>query len=176
MRLPEKSAPVTLAIASMMGCTISFTIPCSLSTVRPERRRELLLGLLCGVVTIPVGCFAGGLVLGLSIPALAWNIAPLAILSALFAVGLAKCPDLCVKIFSVFGKIIEILITVGLALSLLKFLTGVEIVPGMESFEEGAMLVLNACAVMAGALLKNEQDLTLLQRLATMTRISQRRS
>ena len=30
--------------------------------------------------------------------------------------------------------------------------------------------------VMAGALLKNEQDLTLLQRLATMTRISQRRS
>ena len=30
--------------------------------------------------------------------------------------------------------------------------------------------------VMAGALLKNEQDLTLLQRLATITRISQRRS
>ena len=141
-----------IVIASMMGCTISFTIPCALSTVKPERRRELLLGLLCGVVTIPAGCFVGGIAMGIPLSSLAWNLLPLIVLSVLFAVGLAKCPDLCVKIFSVFGRIIEILITVGLALSLLKFLTGVEIVPGMESFEEGAMLVLNACAVMTGAL------------------------
>jgi len=140
-----------IVIASMMGCTISFTIPCALNTVRPERRRELLLGLLCGVVTIPVGCFAGGIALGLPIAALAWNLLPLIILSAVFAVGLALCPDLCVKIFSAFGKFIQIIITIGLALSLLKFLTGIELVPGMETFEEGAALVLNACAVMTGA-------------------------
>ena len=140
-----------IVIASMMGCTISFTIPCALGTVRPERRRELLLGLLCGVTTIPVGCFAGGLALGLNVSALARNLLPLAILSAVFAVGLALCPDLCVKIFSAFGKIIQIIITVGLALALLKFLTGAELVPGMESFENAAALVLNACAVMTGA-------------------------
>lgn len=140
-----------IVIASMMGCTISFTIPCALGTVRPERRRELLLGLLCGVTTIPVGCFAGGLALGLNVSALARNLLPLAILSAVFAVGLALCPDFCVKIFSAFGKIIQIIITVGLALALLKFLTGAELVPGMESFENAAALVLNACAVMTGA-------------------------
>ena len=82
---------------------------------------------------------------------LAWNLLPLILLSAIFAAGLAFIPDLCVKIFSVFGKIIQIIITIGLALALLKFLTGVEIIPGMETFEEGATLVLNACAVMTGA-------------------------
>lgn len=140
-----------LITSTMMGATISFTIPCALGTVKPERRRELLLGLLCGVVTIPAGCLVGGLAMRIPLVQLAWNLMPLALLSALFAVGLAKCPDLCVKIFSVFGKIIQIIITIGLALSLLKFLTGAELVPGMESFEEGAALVLNACAVMTGA-------------------------
>lgn len=149
--MPEFGRFNGLITSTMMGATISFTIPCALSTVRPERRRELLLGLLCGVVTIPVGCFAGGLALSLPVGTLLWNLLPLILLSAIFAAGLVFCPDFCVKIFSVFGKIIQIVITIGLGLALLKFLTGMELVPGMESFESAADLVINACAVMTGA-------------------------
>jgi len=139
-----------LVVSSMMGCTISFTIPCALGAVN-ERRRELLLGLLCGIATIPLGCFAGGLVLGLSAAAVVKNLLPLAAFSAVIAVGLALCPDVCVKLFSAFGALIRVVITAGLGLSLFTFLTGVELVPGLGTLEEGAALVLNACAVMTGA-------------------------
>lgn len=140
-----------LVVSAMMGATISFTIPCALGTVKPERHRELLLGLLCGIVSIPVGCLAGGLALGVKIGALLLNILPLAVFSAIIAAGLIFCPDRCVKIFGVFGAIIKIVITVGLGLALFRFLTGAEIVPGLGTLEDAAAICLNASAVMAGA-------------------------
>ena len=139
-----------LVVSSMMGATISFTIPCALGMVS-LRRRELLLGMLCGIVTIPVGCFVGGLVLGLSPLSLLWNLLPLMIFAVVIALGLKLCPDLCVKLFGAFGVLIRIVITVGLGLAVFTFLSGVELVPGLGTLEEGAAVCLNACAVMTGA-------------------------
>ena len=51
-----------LVVSSMMGCTISFTIPFALGVVEKEHHSPMLLGFLCGIVTIPVGCFISGLV------------------------------------------------------------------------------------------------------------------
>lgn len=139
-----------LVVSSMMGCTISFTIPCALGAV-VARRQELLLGLLCGVVTIPAGCFVGGLILGLAPGAILVNLLPLIAFSAVIALGLILCPDACVKIFGAFGALIRIVVTIGLALTLARFLTGIELVPGLGTFEDGAAICLNACAVMTGA-------------------------
>lgn len=140
-----------LVVSSMMGATISFTIPCALSSVKAEKHRELLLGLLCGIVSIPAGCLAGGLALKLPLPTILWNLLPLAILSGVIAAGLLACPELCVKIFGAFGALIKIVITVGLALSVFRYLTGVEILPGLGTLEDAAAICLNACAVMTGA-------------------------
>lgn len=139
-----------MIVSSMMGCTVSFTIPCALGAVE-KRRRELLLGLLCGIATIPAGCLAGGLALGVAVPALLKNLLPLAILSGVIAAGLALCPGLCVKIFAGFGAVIRIVITVGLGLCVFRFLTGIALLPGLGTLEEGAAVCLNACAVMTGA-------------------------
>ena len=49
-----------LVVSAIMGCTISFTIPYALEVTAKEQQHELVLGLLCGIVTIPVGCFVGG--------------------------------------------------------------------------------------------------------------------
>jgi len=140
-----------LVVSSMMGCTVSFTIPYALGVVEQRQHRSLLLGLLCGIVTIPVGCFAGGLLLQLPLGALLINLLPLVLFSAVIAVGLMLCPDLCVRIFNVIGNGIKILITFGLALAVLRFLTGIELVPGLATLEEGADVCLNAAAVMTGA-------------------------
>lgn len=139
-----------LVVSAMMGATISFTIPCALGMVS-LRRRELLLGMLCGIVTIPLGCFVGGLVLGIGPIELIVNLLPLVIFSGVIALGLKLCPDLCVKLFGAFGTLIRIVITVGLGLALFKFLSGVELVPGLGTLEDAAAICLNACAVMTGA-------------------------
>ena len=140
-----------LVVSSMMGCTISFTIPFALSMVDKAHHKEVLLGLLCGIVTIPVGCFVGGLVAGLPILALLYDLLPLVIFSVIIALGLFLCPKISIKVFGIFGTFIKILITIGLCLGIVKFLTGIEIIKGLETFENGAMVCVNATAVMTGA-------------------------
>ncbi len=140
-----------LIISSMMGCTISFTIPCALNIVKPENRKSVLLGFLCGIITIPIGCFASGVVLRLPIMKLLLNLLPMIAFSVIIACGLIFIPKICVKVFGVFGKIINILILIGLTLGILKFLTGFEIVKGLTSIEEAGIICLNASIVMSGA-------------------------
>jgi len=140
-----------LVVSAMMGATVSFTIPVALGMVDKEQHKELLLGLLCGIVTIPLGCLVSGIVLQIPMGALLINLLPLVIFSVIVAVGLVVCPNLCVKIFGAFGTLIKILITIGLALGILKYLTGIELIEGLETFEAGGLICLNACAVMTGA-------------------------
>ncbi len=140
-----------LVVSSMMGATISFTIPVALGMVKKEQHKEVLLGLLCGIVTIPVGCFIAGLIAGISILPLLLNLLPLVLFSGIIGFGLMKFPDICVKIFSVFGVIIKILITVGLAIGIFTFLTGIKFTEHLDTYESGIMIVANAAAVMTGA-------------------------
>lgn len=140
-----------LVISSMMGCTISFTIPFAMGTVKKEVHRELLIGLMCGLITIPLGCAVAGLVCRLSMIDLMINLLPLLMLSLIIAYGLAKKPDLCIRIFQIIGKGISVLITIGLILGILKFKAGIEIVSGLSTLEKGSAICLNASAVMTGA-------------------------
>ena len=140
-----------LVIASMMGATISFTIPFSLEVVKKEQHKKMLTGILCGIITIPFGCFVAGLMVKLPVIPLLINTVPLIIFSALISWGLLKFPDICVKIFMILGNIIKIIITIGLVVGILKFLTGIEVIEGLTSFEEAGLVVLNAMAILTGA-------------------------
>jgi len=140
-----------LVVSSMLGCTVSFTIPYTLGVVQPSQHRELLLGLLCGIVTVPLGCLIAGFTVKLSMAALLKNLLPLVVFSAVIALGLIISPEKCVKVFSIFGAFMKALITLGLALAVLRFLTGVEIINGLDTLENGAAVCLNAAAVMSGA-------------------------
>lgn len=139
-----------LVVSSMMGCTVSFTIPFALGVVKKENHRQMILGLLCGVVTIPIGCFVGGLLCPIPIGALLLNVLPLALFSALIAVGLIFFPNACIKIFNVFGFFIKALIITGLTLGIVNFLAKREVVSGLATIEEGALVCLNASVVMTG--------------------------
>ena len=140
-----------LVVSSMMGATVSFTIPFALGVVRKEQHNDLLVGLLCGIVTIPVGCFLSGLVAKIPLLDLLIDLCPLALFSALIAVGLIKFPKLCVRIFGILGVIIKILITAGLAIAIFQTLTGKEWVRPVESFENAALIIVEIAAVMTGA-------------------------
>lgn len=140
-----------LVVASMMGATVSYTIPYSLSAVSSSRHGELLLGILCGIVTVPIGCAVSGLMLGLSVLSVALDLLPLIIFSVLLCVALIKVPDVCIKVFKWFGVFIKTLITAGLALAIFKYLSGRELIKGMATLEEGAMICVNAAVVMSGA-------------------------
>ena len=140
-----------LVVSSMFGCTISFTIPFSLGIVAKKQHEDMLLGLLCGIVTIPIGCFVSGLICKISLLDLIIDLAPIVIFSVIIALGLVYLPDLCVKIFNVFGIMITTIITIGLALGIIRFLTGFEVIKGLATLEEGASICINAAVVLSGS-------------------------
>ncbi len=139
-----------LVVSSMMGCTISFTIPFAMSAVKKEQHREVLLGLLCGIVTIPIGCFVSGVICKIPIGALAIDLLPIIILSAIIAFGLVKFPDACVKIFSAFAFFIKLILVAGLVFGVINFLCKKPLIPGLETIENAGLNCLNVAIVMSG--------------------------
>lgn len=49
-----------------MGCVLLFDIPVALTLLKKEDRPVLACGILVGVITVPLGCLAGGLVMNLT--------------------------------------------------------------------------------------------------------------
>lgn len=140
-----------LIVGSMLGPTIVFTIPVGLGIIRAEDRRYLATGVLAGVVAVPVGSFVGGLVAGFPVGMVLRNLIPIVLFAALVALGLWLIPNGMVKGFQVFGKIIVIIITIGLAAAIIQKLTPLTIIPGMNPIEEGVAIVGDIAVVLAGA-------------------------
>ena len=140
-----------LVVSSMMGATISFSLPFSLGVVPKEKHESMLLGLLCGVVTVPIGCLVGGLIAGLAFVPLMTSIVPLTLFSGALAFGLLKAPKLCVKIFKVFAVVINTVILIGLIVGIFESLTGIDVLPYIATVESGYDVCVNASMVMSGA-------------------------
>ncbi len=136
---------------SMLGATVVFTIPVALGILDPEDRGVLAKGILCGMVTIPLGIFAGGLVAGYSVAMVGRNLIPILLIAALIALGLWRFEKAMIRGFTVFGKAVTVVITVGLAAAIFEALTGVTLIPGMAPITDGFETVGAIAIVLAGA-------------------------
>ena len=140
-----------LIVGAMLGPTIVFTIPVGLGIIQAEDRPALATGVLAGVITVPIGSFAGGLAAGFPVGMVLRNLIPIALFAVLIALGLAFVPRGMVKGFQVFGRVVVILITVGLAAGIVQALTPLTLIPGLAPIEEGVSIVGSIAIVLAGA-------------------------
>ena len=140
-----------LVVGSMMGATVS-SVPIALNMISKNRYKQLFLGLLCAICTMPIGCIVAGLMVGISFGTLMWNLIPLLILDAILTVCLLKFPNKTAKVFEIIGIFLKSLIMVGLCIGLLEYLLGWDFVPYTTPIEEGVSIVFNIAAVLTGAL------------------------
>lgn len=136
---------------SMLGATVVFTIPVAMGILQEEDKPQLAKGILCGVVTIPIGVLVGGLVAGFDIMMVLRNLIPIVLIALLIALGLWKFEKAMIKGFGLFGKGIIALITAGLVCAIVATLTGFEIIPGLAPISEGFETVGAIAIVLAGA-------------------------
>ncbi len=136
---------------SMLGATIVFTIPVAMGILQERDRPAMAKGILCGIVTIPVGVLVGGLTAGFPIGMVLRNLIPIVLIAALIVLGLWKAENAMVKGFELFGKLVVIVVTVGLAAAIVEALTGFAIIPGMAPISEGFATVGTIAIVLAGA-------------------------
>lgn len=138
-------------LGSMMGPTIVFTIPVALGIIEEKDREFLAKGVLAGIITIPLGCFVGGLVAGYSVAMIVANLVPIIIVAFLIALGLWKIPNKVIKGFTIFGQGVVIVITIGLAAIIIETLTGIVVIPGMAPISEGISIIGAIAITLAGA-------------------------
>ena len=136
---------------SMLGATIVFTLPVAMGILKEEDRPAMAKGILCGIVTIPLGVFAGGLAAGFSAGMVARNCIPIVLIAVLIALGLWRAEKAMVKGFEIFGKFVVTVVTVGLAAAIVEALTGYAILPGMAPISEGFATVGTIAIILAGA-------------------------
>lgn len=136
---------------SMMGATIVFTIPVALGILQEEDQPALAQGVLCGIVTIPIGILVGGIAAGFPLGMIVRNLVPIVLIAALISFGLWKAEKAMIRGFTFFGKAVTALITIGLLAAIFESLTGFALIPGMAPISEGFETVGAIAIVLAGA-------------------------
>lgn len=148
---PQAAALGGVITGSMLGATIVFTIPLALGILHPEDRPALAKGILCGIVTIPVGILVGGLVARFPLAMVLRNLTPIVLIAVLIAFGLWRSERIMIRLFTAFGKLITALITAALALAIFQELTGLTIISGLAPLSEGFEIVGEIAIILAGA-------------------------
>lgn len=129
----------------MLGPNVVFTIPVALALLPKSEHKYLALGMMAGIISIPVGVLAvvflidamgtpiraeisttaaSDLQLHFDLGTVATNIAPLVIVVLLLAAGLRFAPNLMIKGFMVFGRCADAAMKTVLALSIIQLSTG----------------------------------------------------
>ncbi len=139
-----------LIVGAMMGTAVMFTIPLSIAHTTPANRPEVIYGLLAGIITIPLGCLAGGMAAGFSMPDVIRSTIPVIVISILLTLSLIFCRALIVKGLTLLGQGILAVSTIGLILSAVQRLTGIELLAGMAPLDEVFSIVGNICVFLAG--------------------------
>lgn len=130
----------------MAGATIVFTIPVALKMLEKRDRKYLALGVMSGLLAIPIGVFVASAIIALSHPvirevvftnadatyqlALSWaqigvNLVPLIIICVALALGLKLKPDAMIKGFIVFGRVMEAALKIVFVLVVVEYFTGI---------------------------------------------------
>ena len=136
---------------SMLGATLVFTIPVAMGILQEADRPAMAKGILCGIVTIPLGVLAGGLAAGFPVGMVLRNLIPIVLIAVLIALGLWRAEKAMVSGFALFGKIVVIVVTIGLVAAIVEALTGFAVIPGMAPISDGFETVGVIAIILAGA-------------------------
>ncbi|MDQ0257255.1 ethanolamine transporter [Evansella vedderi] len=140
-----------IIIATLIGPTFVFTVPVALGLINKEDKAIFAKGILIGLIPIPVGAFVGGWFAGFPAVFILLQLIPLVLFSTFIIIGLIFYTDKMIKGFTIVGKGVVALITVGLAISIVETLTGFSIIKGLTPLSEGVYIVGIIAITLAGA-------------------------
>lgn len=129
----------------MAGATIVFSIPVGLAMLEKKDHKYMALGVMSGILTVPVGVFISSMILSLTnahvreiistdaassyqlalgFGQIMANLVPLIVICVAIAVGLRFIPDTMIKGFMWFGKAMDTGIKLVLVFSIVEYFTG----------------------------------------------------
>lgn len=140
-----------IIVGSILGGAICFAIPILLTVISKADRESTSIGLMIGIIAMPLGCLIGGILSNINIYLLIINLLPIVIISTALFFGLWRFQAKTIKIFVIFSRIIMSLATIMFALASIQEMTKIVIVPGVLSIVEGFAVVGAIAIVLAGS-------------------------
>lgn len=136
---------MAMVVGFMSGATIVFSIPMGLAMLDKRDHKYMSLGIMAGVLTIPIGALISSVMILLfdtqirtvisttanpdkafviSFVQILINLAPLFVFMSLIAIGLKLMPNAMIKGFMIFGRIMDAFIKLVLVFSIIEIFTG----------------------------------------------------
>jgi ethanolamine transporter len=148
---PFWGAYAGILVGSTLGCTIMFTLPVGMGVIEKSDEAFFLQGILIGLIGMPFGLFFAGLLLGASLGILLYELLPVFLFAILLIIGLRKIPAQMVWIFQKFAAGMKILITIGLIIGAVFYMTG-QSSTWITPLTDAMSVVVSICIVMLGSL------------------------
>lgn len=135
---------MAMIVGYMAGATIVFSIPVGLALLDSKDHKYLALGVLSGILSVPVGVGISSVIIALTDPSvravaqtngpltvelhldfvtIALNLIPLVAFVALIALGLRLFPNAMIRGFMVFGRLLDAAIKLILAGCIIEYFT-----------------------------------------------------
>ena len=140
-----------IILASSLGTTISFTIPLGMGMISKKDEKYFSMGIMAGMLTIPITCIVGGIYQGLNYKDLLWSTFPVMLFSFLIGIALFKFPNALMKVFNIFGKSIISLSVIGLIFQGIEVIFQIKTLPGLIPFSEGLNVIGKMALVLGGS-------------------------
>jgi ethanolamine transporter len=147
-------------IAGGLGATVGFQLPVFLASVKKEEIPDLMLGFIFGILPLPAGLLAGGMMIGMPLPAILVNMLPVIIVCAVLILAFFAAPRATQRVMIILGTIIRIFsyLFSGLAMASV-FLP--ELIPLDQALvREILVMVLRMMCIASGGLVLSHLALT----------------
>lgn len=121
-----------IVLGALFGNLFIGMIPVSLSILKEEDHQNFAAAVLVALITIPLGCIAGGLVMNLTpyqlpMGEMLVNLIPVIVVAALVALGLAFRPRQVMNAFCTAGKWIQGILIIAIVLATVQQVTGIRL-------------------------------------------------
>lgn len=146
LKVTNEGWVMALIVGFMSGATIVFSIPMGLAMLDKRDHKYMALGIMSGVLTIPIGAFIASCLVvlfntdvrdvisttassnyefAISYLQIFINLLPLLIFVVLIALGLKFFPRMMINGFMIFGRVMDAAIKLVLVFSIVEIFTGI---------------------------------------------------
>lgn len=156
-----------IVLGSTFGCLIIGNIPICLSVLDKKYHNVFAMAVLIAVITIPLGCLAGGLAMNLTPYKLSFgeiivNLIPAIIVAALVAAGLIFRPKQVLRGFCAVGNGVQWVLTMAIVIASVQAITGLRlplfrlmveppVEGGVSPLTDSLIIIGNIALILAGA-------------------------
>lgn len=141
-----------IIVAATFGCTLVFTLPVGMGVIEKDDQPFFGEGLMIGLVTLPLGLILGAALCGIPIFYALWQTMPVFLLSLFLGMGLKFFPTRMIRGFTRFAFGLKAIITIGLVLGAVTYLTGISILPNLSPIQDALAVVASIGITMLGSL------------------------